>query len=124
MGRTIRYGRGFRYKDTDRQDHANRLQALRLQTAISIIDLDDDELGLSAQLSSTTTQRQLGLAGRLGPGEAAVMAIAINRHWSAVIDDGAAREALRQLSPETYIVTCQILLRTAVAAEIIDSAAA
>ena len=71
------------------------------------------------------TQRRLGLAGRLGPGEAAVMAIAINRNWAAVIDDGSARSALRELSAETQILSCQILLRTAVVAlELIDSAEA
>jgi predicted nucleic acid-binding protein len=125
LGRTIRYVTGRRYTDPDREAHATRLHALRVNKAISVIDLTEEELAFSAELSSTITQRRLGLAGRLGPGEAAVMAIAISRNWAAVIDDGTARVALRELSEETQIVTCQILLRTAVVAlELVDSAEA
>jgi predicted nucleic acid-binding protein len=125
LGRTIRYVTGRRYADPDRDAHASRLYALRVDKAISVIDLTDDELAFSAELSSTNTQRRLDLAGRLGPGEAAVMAIAVSRNWAAVIDDGTARGALRELSGQTQIVTCQILLRTAVVAlELIDSAEA
>jgi len=124
LGRTIRYVTGHRYTDPDRREHASRLQALRVERAIRVIDLSDDELTFSAELSGTTFQRRFCLAGRLGSGEAAVMSIAISRRWVAVIDDGVARNVLSQLSPETQILTSQVLLRTAVAAELIDSAAA
>ncbi len=104
LGRTIRYVTGRGSADPDRDAHPGRLYALRVDNAISVIDLTVDELAFSAELSSANTQRRLGLAGRLGPGEAAVMAIAINRNWAAVIDDGSARSALRELSAETQIL--------------------
>lgn len=124
IGRTIRYVSGPRYTDPDRNDHMTRLTALRTERAINILDLTDDELTVAAQLSSRATQRQLGLAGHLGAGEAAVMAIAMSRGWCAVIDDGAARHALQHLSPRTQIATGQILLRKAVVDELVDSAEA
>jgi predicted nucleic acid-binding protein len=124
IGRTIRYVSGPRYIDPDRAAHLTRLTALRTDRAIGIMDLSDEELALAARLSGRTMQRRLGLAGRLGAGEAAVMAIAMTRGWDAAIDDGAARDVLHQLSPGTQIATSQVLLRQAVARGLVDSAEA
>lgn len=124
IGRTLRYVSGLRYSHPDKADHVMRLSALRIEPAINVVDLTDDELALEVRLMSRATQRRFGLGGRLGPGEAAVMAIAMTRRWTAVVDDGAARYVLNQMSPGTPIVTSQVLLRTAVTRELLDSAEA
>lgn len=102
----------------------SRIHALRQRTDIEVIDLDHEELVLFAEVRSSRLMKQLGLAGVLGPGEAAVMAIAINRGWAALLDDAAARSALSHKSPETEIWTSREVLRSAVAQDHLTSDAA
>jgi predicted nucleic acid-binding protein len=65
--------------------------------------------------------KSIGLAGPLGPGEAAVIAIAESRDWTAAMDDALARQVLLRRSPGTSVVTTRELLRRAVAQGVLDS---
>ena len=70
--------------------------------------------------SCITTKRKRGL----GPGEAEVLAVAITRDWTALIDDQAAVELLKCLSPDTVILrTCGLLVH-AVEKNLLNCAAA
>ncbi|HEV8648120.1 MAG TPA: hypothetical protein VG276_01695, partial [Actinomycetes bacterium] len=62
--------------------------------------------------------------GALGPGEAAVIAIAESRSWTAAMDDALARDVLLRRSPGTGVLTTRGLIRRAVAQDLLDSAEA
>jgi predicted nucleic acid-binding protein len=98
-----------------------RLRARRTRTDIRVVELTDDELVRFAELQSREIQRRFALAARLGPGEAAVMAIAEARRWTAAIDDAKAREVMAELSPGSTTVTTRELVRRAVYMELLDS---
>lgn len=91
----------------------SRIRALWQRTDIEVVDLSAEEIVLFAELRSRQFTKEMGLAGALGPGEAAVIAIAVIRGWAAVLDDAAARAALSQRSPETEVWTSRELLRSA-----------
>ena len=99
----------------------SRLMALRKRDDIEIVDLTDEELEVYAELISPEFARSMGLAGTLGPGEGAVMAIAEARDWEAALDEAAARRVLEHRSPATSIVTTMELLRRAVGAGLLTS---
>lgn len=103
-----------RSTDDDAKGSWSRLAELRSRSEIDILDLDGEELHIYAELR----------AARLGAGEAAVMAIAERRGWSAVMDDGEARRVLSTRSPKTRIVTSRELLVRAVVQGMVDSGSA
>lgn len=108
IGRTERYFA----KRADDVEGWSRIRALRQREDMLVTDLDEDELGLFAELQSRDFTHELGLAA-LGPGEAAVIAIAVNRGWAAVLDDAAARSALNFKNPGSKVATSRELLRSA-----------
>jgi predicted nucleic acid-binding protein len=89
-----------------------RLRSLRSRHDVEAVDLDDAELAIFAAVSSRQFAREIGLAAPLGRGEAAVIAIAENRGWTAVIDDWAGRESLALRAPGVEVVTTRELLRS------------
>lgn len=106
-------GSGFR--------NYSRLIELRLRTDIEIIDLSPRETTVKAELTAKRAVATYGLRGRLGSGEAAVMAVAESRQWAAVIDDSDARKVLARRCPECVVWTTQELLKRAVAAELVTT---
>lgn len=101
----------------------SRLRALRQRHDLEVIDLTQDELGVFTEVQSRQFAQELGLAA-LGAGEAAVIAIASERSWAAVLDDAAARKALAHKSPATDVWTSRELLRCAAGQRYITSDAA
>ena len=112
IGQSERYW-AARSREADALENWSRLRALRTRTDIETVDLDDEELHIFAEVSSQRFAREAGLAAPLGAGEAAVIAIAENRGWRAVVDDAAAREALALRAPAVYVTTTRELLRRA-----------
>jgi predicted nucleic acid-binding protein len=108
----------------DATQNWDRLRKLRSRSDIRVIDLDDHELGAFAELAGPSYARSVGLAGPLGAGEAAVIAIAERRDWTAAMDDGLAREVLLRRTPGTRVVTTRDLVHRAVAQELLNSAEA
>jgi hypothetical protein len=124
IGRSERYW-AARSGDQEGMERWNRFRALRTRTDIELVDLDDAEVALFAEVSSWRFARSLGLAGPLGSGEAAVIAVAETRGWDAALDDFAARNALSHRNPGIRIWTSRELLRQAVLARsLLDSAEA
>lgn len=115
IGRSERYW-AARSGDQQGMEKWDRLRALRSRTDIEVVDLSDTEVALFADVSSEKFARSLGLAGPLGSGEAAVIAIAETRGWYAALDDFAARTALTHRQPGIQIWTSRDLLRQAVLA--------
>lgn len=78
-----------------------RLQAvvaLRDNGVLTIVDLDEQELDLVGRLTSPTSCKEFGLRFPLGPGEAACLAIAVQRNLILVTDDTDALRALEHHS--------------------------
>jgi hypothetical protein len=122
-------GQAERYwaKRSPRPDAPERwlnLLELRTRTDIEVIDMNLVETERYAELQSRETQRRFGLAARLGRGEAAVLSIAEQRDWTAVIDEWAAREVLHTISPAIPILTSRDVVRMATYQGLIDSGTA
>ena len=98
-----------------------RLGLLRTRGDLEVIDMSIEELERYAELASQATQSRFRLAAELGRGEAAVMAIAESRDWTAVMDDRDAITVLNQISPGTRTITTRDLLRSAVYDETLDT---
>src|SRR5262245_23402270 len=110
--------------DPEATQNWDRLRRLRSRNDIRVVDLEDDELGAFSEMIGPRYAKSIGLAGALGPGEAAVIAISENRGWTAAMDDALARKVLLQRSPGTGVFTTRELLRRAVAQELLDTAEA
>ena len=92
LARAERYWAGS--KSQDGPEKSSRLRALRQRSDIDVIDLEPDELQLFAELQQASYARTLGYALALGPGEAAVVAVAAGRGWDAVMDDAGGGRPL------------------------------
>jgi predicted nucleic acid-binding protein len=110
--------------DPEATQNWDRLRRLRARGDIRVVDLEDDELEAFSEMISPGYPQSMGLAGPLGRGEAAVIAIAESRTWTAAMDDALAREVLFRRSPGTGAVTTRDLLRRAVAQGMLESAGA
>jgi predicted nucleic acid-binding protein len=106
--------------DPEAMQNWDRLRKLRSRGDIRVVDLEDDELVAFSELVSPRYAKTIGLAGALGLGEAAVIAIAECRSWTAVMDDALAREVLLRRSPGTVVVTTRELVRRAVGQDLLD----
>lgn len=79
-----------------------------------VVDLADEELDLVARLTSPTTCTAFGLCFPLDPGEAACLAIAVERGLVLVTDDADALRALEHHSPaHPYERIRRLLIRAA-----------
>jgi predicted nucleic acid-binding protein len=122
-------GQAERYwsKRSPRADAPERwlkLLELRTRTDIEVIDMSLVETERYAELQSREIQHRFGLAARLGRGEAAVLSVAEERDWTAVIDEWAGREVLHAISPATPILTSRDIVRMATYQALIDSGTA
>jgi predicted nucleic acid-binding protein len=121
IGRSERYW-AARSGNPEGMERWNRLRRVRQRSDVEIVDLDDDELIVYAKVTTAEFARSLGLAGPLGEGEAAVIAIAETRGWAAALDESAARRVIDHRSPELQVLTSRDLLRQAVIAHsLLDS---
>lgn len=114
-----------RADDADAIQVGHRLGALRHRDDIEILDLTHAEQEHKAQLTTRATARVHGLAGPLGEGEAAVMAITRARDQVAAMDDAAARRVLAHIAPDVAVVTTrELLVRAVTEAGLLESAEA
>lgn len=123
LGRSERYW-AKRSRDPDAMDCYSRLRALRARSDIRVVDLDPEEELAFAEMIGPSFLRSFGRLGRLGAGEAAVIALVEARGWAAIMDDGAARDVLQHRSPGAIVSTTRDVLRRAVGEELVDSAEA
>lgn len=111
IGRTERYW--ARKKGPSAGMHWSRFRALRLRTDIEVIDLTLAEANIAAEVTGRNYLRQFGRAGRLGKGEASVIALVESRKWVAVVDDAAARDILLGRATNARVFTTTEVLRRA-----------
>jgi predicted nucleic acid-binding protein len=123
LGASERYYRRRSAREPEASDKWSRLRSLRQRNDIEILDLahDDDEEATYAELTSLDLARRYGLAAPLGPGEAAVIAIATHRGMRAALDEYAGRHILADRSPGHVAVTTRDLVRAAVHDGFIES---
>jgi predicted nucleic acid-binding protein len=123
LGASERYYRSRSVRDPEATDKWSRLRSLRQRNDIEILDLSNEngEESTYAELTSAGLARRYGLAAPLGPGEAAVIAIATHRRMRAAIDEHAGRSILHDRSPGHSVVTTRDLVRAAAANGFIES---
>jgi predicted nucleic acid-binding protein len=80
---------------------------------VDVVDLDTHELEVFASLTSTDGAKELGLHFAIQPGEAACVALAVNRGWVLATDDQDALTALEALSSGHAYERIRRLLRRA-----------
>ncbi len=81
---------------------------------IEVLDLTEEEQEMSAQLASSEPDPALGLLVALDDGEAACVAIAIERRWTLATDDTDALRVLDRLAPShPYERIRRLLIRAA-----------
>ena len=110
--------KGRREGERKRADSfATRLAAIHGHAAdgtISVIDMSESELVLFSRLSSDDHVAEFGLTFPLDEGEAATLAIAIERGWVFVSDDSDALKAMRSVRQgHPYQRTRKILIAAA-----------
>jgi predicted nucleic acid-binding protein len=123
IGQSERYW-AVRSHAVEALETVSRLRSLRSRVDVEAVDLDDEELVIFAEASSRRFAREIGLVAPLGRGEAAVIAIAESRGWTAVIDDRAGREALALRASGALVMTTRELLRAAALEGLISSSEA
>ena len=113
---------------SDDRDMANRWGAMlevRQRSDIEAVDLDEGELLIYAELLSPEFRRSANLAAPLGPGEAAVIAIAELRGCGTIMDDAAGRRILSERVEGVVNITTRQVIRLAVTQhELLDSSEA
>lgn len=97
-----------------------RLPALLSSGVLQVVDLDDAETRLYAELRDATAVRRFGVVVGLGPGEAAVLAICAKRGWRPATDDTDAIRVAEQLLPGEKPLRIRALLRLAVERRLVD----
>lgn len=97
--------------------NAQRLEAvavLHRSGALTVLDLVEQELNLVGRLTSPTSCGEFGIRFPLDPGEAACLAIAVNRGHTLVTDDADALRALEHHSAgHPYERIRRLLIRAA-----------
>lgn len=111
IGKSERYF-AKRSEDPDATSKWSRIRSLRHRQDIVVVDMNDEELDTYAELRSLPFARARRIAP-LGPGEAAVIAIAERRSFRVAMDDGPARRVLGERAPHVLIQTTRDLLRMA-----------
>jgi len=90
-----------------------RSSDLHARGELHVVDLEPAELTLFARLTTKAGARELGLRFALDAGEAACIAVAVQRGWVLVTDDNDALTALESLDPGHPYERCRKLLRRA-----------
>lgn len=90
------------------------LPQLTQQGVLQVVDLTLAELIHYANLRDASYVRRFGLVVGLGPGEAAVIAVCLERGWRPATDDNAAIKVLASLLPHVKPLRIRALLRLAV----------
>jgi predicted nucleic acid-binding protein len=90
--------------------HFRRLPQLCSDGHLVTLDMTRAELDVFAQLRDRNHVRQFGLIDGLGQGEAAAVAIALNRNLALATDDQDAINLLQRTAPDTTIIRIRSLL--------------
>lgn len=101
-----------------------QLDDLAAAGAITVVDLTEDELRSYTRLRTDKTATDLGLVGRLGPGEAACLSIVAHRNWAVATDDNDAIHVAAQVAPRSTIWRIRALLSAAADSGLITSVSA
>jgi hypothetical protein len=91
-----------------------RLPELVSSGLLEVVDLDDAETKLYAELRDAGAVRRFGLVVGLGAGEAAVLAICARRGWRPATDDSDAIRVAEELIPGVKPLRIRALLLLAV----------
>jgi len=94
--------------------HFETLPSLAASGRLVALDLSDDELRLFGRLRSVDYVRQFARVAGLGRGEAAALALAVNRGYGLATDDQDAIEVARGVRSELPIHRIRALLLRAV----------
>ena len=97
-----------------------RLPELVSTGTLVVVDLVDPETSLYAEFRDAAAVQRFGLVVGLGPGEAAVLAICVNRGWRPATDDNDAIWVAEQILPGVRPMRIRALLRMAVESDLID----
>lgn len=106
--------------DKDREaalENVRRLEALSdflAEGKVEVADMTESELKEFARLTAADPEQELGLLVALGRGEAAAVAMAVNRDATLATDDAKALEALQALDEgHAYERIRRLLIRAA-----------
>lgn len=102
--------------DTGATFKINKVNRLYAEDRVVVEDMDPGEQRLADEIQGARVL-QLGLRASLGPGEAACIAIALQREWTIVTDDNDALKALSGLYGDrnySYERIRKLLIRAAV----------
>ncbi|HEV2173098.1 MAG TPA: hypothetical protein VGR71_06005 [Nitrospira sp.] len=119
IGQTERHW--ARTREPDAGVHWSRFRALRQRRDLAVIDLDLHELSVVGEITARRYLRRFGKPGRLGKGEAAVIALAENRGWTPIMDDRPGRQILSARVPGSSCFTTDDILRRAALRGLISS---
>jgi len=97
-----------------------QLPSLVESGVLRVADLRDDELRLYAELRESAHMSRFGLLVGLGPGEAAMLTMCVNRQWRPATDDNDAIRVAVQLLPGVRPLRIRALLKLAVERAIVD----
>lgn len=97
-----------------------RLPELASSGVLRVVDLDDAETILYAELRDAAAVRRFGLVVGLGPGEAAVLAMCAERGWRPATDDNDAIRVASHFLPGVDPLRIRALLRLAVDGGLLD----
>jgi len=94
--------------------HFESLPVLVTEGVLVVIDLQDEERETFARLRDRRFVAQFSLVAGLGRGEAASLAIAVNRNYDIATDDQDAIKILKSLRPDLKAIRIRALLRRGV----------
>jgi len=83
-----------------RAERLRGIEPLVENGAIQVLDLTEDELDMVGRLTSREPDPALGILVALQDGEAACVAVAVERAWTLATDDGDALRVLDRLAPD------------------------
>lgn len=118
---------GDRRRDRDErsvaEDHATKLEQVAAHHAggrIAVVDLTDAETALFAKLASRGDPLEVGLPFALDAGEAACVALAVERKLVLATDDSDGLTAFRSLRPKGKYERIRKLLKRAGESGLVD----
>lgn len=119
IGQTERHW--ARTREPEAGTHWSRFRALRQRRDLEVIDLELHELSVVGEVTARRYLRRFGKSGRLGKGEAAVIALVENRGWVPIMDDRVGRAILNARVPSSVCFTTDDMLRRAALRGLISS---
>lgn len=113
--------RELRERSAEALPHFETLPDLASRGELVVLDLSSDELTTFARLRDASFVSQFSLVAGLGRGEAAALAIALERGYDLATDDQDAIKVAVELAPRMQTHRIRALLMRAVEADLITS---